>query len=380
MKCGLLIVLLFVLPFSFGQNLSPNTTGSFTYTPASPLDTQTVEVFYHIPGGDITTMPILFSFHGANRDGANYRDYWISMANANGFMVFAPEFSQANFPGGDSYQLANIFDDGDNPSLETYNPENEWTFSIIDPLFNNIKADISGTQQVYNAWGHSGGAQFLHRFIMYMPNSNLDIAVCSNSGWYTVPESMVNFPYGTRNGQLSNATLTNAFAKKLIVHLGQNDTDPNSPGLRHNATVDNQQGIFRLERGQYFFNKSQETSTAIGTQFNWEKQEVPGVGHNAQQMANDALPYILVNTLSTKHYLGNKFIKVYPNPVSSKFINIVSESEGTMYIKIYNSLGSLVKSETLKNRKFNISYLSSGVYTLKIIQNNKLFQKRIIIE
>ncbi|MEW4922200.1 lamin tail domain-containing protein [Algibacter sp. 2305UL17-15] len=291
-------IILLYIAFSFGQNLSANSTGSFIYTPASPLNSQTVAVFYHIPNGNMATMPILMSFHGTNRNANDYRDYWISMANTNGFMVFAPEFSDANYPTGDNYQLANIFDDGDNPSLATFNPENEWTISIIDPLFEYIKADISGTQEVYYAWGHSGGSQFLHRFVEYLPNSKLDIAVCSNAGWYTVPEASVDFPYGLNESQLPNATLTDAFAKKLYVHLGQNDTDPDSPNLRHNTVVDNQQGLNRLDRGRYFFTTSEATASSMSVPFNWEKKEVPGVGHNAQQMANDALQYIFDNMSS----------------------------------------------------------------------------------
>lgn len=378
-KLKIVFGLCFISVLSFAQNLSSNTTGSFIYTPASPLNQQTVEVFYHIPNGDIPTMPIMFSFHGANRDGDNYRDYWISMANTNGFMVFAPEFSDANYPGGDSYQLANIFDDGDNPIEGTYNPQNEWTFSVIDPLFNYIKADISGVQQKYNAWGHSGGAQFLHRFVMYMPNSNLDIAVCSNSGWYTVPESLVAFPYGTQNGQLSNATLTNAFAKKLIVHLGQDDINPNSAGLRHNMVVDNQQGFFRLERGQYFYTTSQATSINMSVSFNWEKQEVAGIGHNAQLMANDALQYISMNSLSNESFKVDDVIKVFPNPTDTGFIKISASNNADMSIKIYDVLGKLVKYKKHINSVLNISDLKSGIYIMKINQNNITLNKKLVI-
>ena len=182
----------------YTQNLNSNTTGSFVFTPQSPVNRPPIEVFYHIPSGNITTMPILMSFHGANRDGANYRDYWISMANANGFMVFAPEFTNVNYPGlGDNYLMGNVFVDGDNPTQLEFNDPNEWTFSVIEPLFEYIKNDISGVQETYSAWGHSGGAQFLHRFALFVPDSKLGIGVCSNSGWYTVPESGVDYPYGT---------------------------------------------------------------------------------------------------------------------------------------------------------------------------------------
>ena len=79
-------ILVFLLLFSnlnFGQNLSSNSTGSFVYSPQSPLDNKLITVFYHIPDGDITTMPIIFSFHSVNRNAEDYRDYSISMANAN---------------------------------------------------------------------------------------------------------------------------------------------------------------------------------------------------------------------------------------------------------------------------------------------------------
>ena len=82
-----LLILLIQTVFLFGQSLVSNTTGSFVYTPASPLNTKPITVYYRIPAGDISTMPILFAFHGDERNGSDYRDYWISMANANGFMA-----------------------------------------------------------------------------------------------------------------------------------------------------------------------------------------------------------------------------------------------------------------------------------------------------
>jgi hypothetical protein len=74
------------------------------------------------------------------------------------------------------------------------------------------------------------------------------------------------------------------------VYLGKNDinSDPNS-GIRRNDVLDAQQGIHRFERDQYFFNTSQATAQNMEVSFNWEKQEVAGIGHHAQLMANDAL-------------------------------------------------------------------------------------------
>ena len=361
--------LLYITALGFGQSLSPNTTGSFIYTPNTPLQNKLVEVFYHIPNGDITTMPIVMSFHGAGRNANDYRDYWIDMANNNGFMVFAPEFSETYFPTGDNYQLATIFDDGDNPSLATFNNQNEWTISIIDPLFEHIKTTVSGNQETYNAWGHSGGAQFLHRFVTYLPDSKLDIAICSNAGWYTVPENSVSFPYGILNGELPNASLLSAFTKKLIVHLGLNDTDTNSAGLRHNTTVDNQQGTNRLARGRYYFNTAQTTSQNMLASFNWEKHEVLGVGHDAQAMANNALQFVLTSSLSNSKHALLKSLDINPNPTTGKI------AFNNSYLKLkqatlFNSLGLVVATYSTTDYKYrqeiDISSLPSGLYFLQL--------------
>jgi hypothetical protein len=366
LKSITVLVFLLYTAYTEAQNLNANSTGSFVFTPSGPLSNQPVEVFYHIPNGDITSMPILFSFHGANRNGDDYRDYWINMANANNFMVFAPEFTSQNYPGlGDNYLMGNIFDDGDNPSPSTFNSADEWTFSVIDPIFDQIKEDINGSQQAYNAWGHSGGAQFLHRFVLYMPDSQLDVAVCSNAGWYTVPENSVSFPYGLQNGQLPSNDLISAFSKKLIVHLGQDDNDPNSPGLRHNSTVDNQQGLHRLERGQYFINTSQTAAQNQAVSFNWEKHEVPNVGHDAQLMANDALPYVMMTSLSSEEFHLNKTPKIYPNPASKfiKFENILQEVKN---IDIYDVNGKIALRLCQDfSEGIDISGLAGGVYILK---------------
>ena len=370
------VLLVFITAFSTAQNLNSNSTGSFTYTPNGPLSDQPVDVYYNIPPGDITTMPILFSFHGAGRNAVDYRDYWINMSNTNGFIVIAPEFSTDFYPGlGDDYLMGNVFDDGDNPTSESRNPENEWTFSIIEPLFDYIKADISGNQMSYRAWGHSGGSQFLHRFLFFKPNSRLEVAVCSNAGWYTVPEVGVSFPYGIDNSELPESNITHAFETKLIVHLGESDTNQNSSGLRHNTVVDNQQGLNRFVRGNYFFNTSEAEAEDMDVTFNWEIDTVPNVGHNAQQMANDALPHILSSALGL---VNDNFInfEIGPNPVKNeiRFNNNANFSK----IEIFNLLGQTLSTINLKPTQNTLATnnLSGGIYLIKFSNqmHSKLFR------
>ena len=342
------------------QNLSPNTTGNFTFIPESPLDDKPIEVYFHIPSGDITTMPILFSFHGASRNADDYRDFWIDMANDNNFIVIAPQFSDDYYPGlGDDYLMGNVYVDGDNPTPQTRNPENEWTFSVIDPLFDLIVNDINGTQTGYKAWGHSGGAQFLHRLLMFLPESRVEIAVCSNAGWYTVPEYGISFPYGIDNSEIYESDLINIFSNKLIVHLGENDNDPNSAGLRHNNVLDNQQGLNRFDRGNYFYNYSMSFAEEINVFFNWELYTAPNVGHNAQEMANDALEYLLATYLNVNN-LNPSNLKFFPNPSST---HIYLNHSKNFKAVIFDLSGKEVINELITD-KIDISCLEKGNYIL----------------
>ena len=100
------------------------------------------------------------------------------------------------------------------------------------------------------------------------------------------------FPYGLDKGQLDDSVLKKAFLKKLYVHLGEEDTNPNSSSLRHNEIVDSQQGITRRARGRYFYKTAKENAEILNTEFNWIKtQEVKEVAHDYELMARDALQY-----------------------------------------------------------------------------------------
>lgn len=351
------------------QMLHADSTGVFVYTSTGPLADKAINVYYHIPEGDLSTMPILMSFHGASRNADDYRDYWISLADEYKFMIFAPEFSSANFPRGDGYQLANIFDDGDHPSDSTFNDKAEWTFSILDPLFEYIKEDVSSCQQAYLGWGHSGGAQFLSRFVLYMPDSKLAMAVCSNAGWYTVPEYGVSFPYGLDNGLLPEADLRNALSKKMIIHLGQADTVQTSSGLRHNSVVDTQQGLYRLVRGRYFYATSQAMADSLQTCFHWETYEVPAIDHDAQAMANDAVQYLFPVQARYGHGAA------YPMPFRDRVAIPVQVSRGASYkVAIFNSAGQQVKLYTATAAEADTSHIWwDGTNTTGVQQTHGIF-------
>ena len=285
---------------SAGLNAQPLSAGTsmFVYNSYSPLRSKPLNVYYHIPQGNTANMPILFVFHGDDRAGRAAVADWISAANANGFMVFCPEFTDALYPTGDAYNLANIFVDGDNPTSSSLRPDSVWSFSQLDPLFLHIQSRTQNTRNGYIGFGHSAGGQFLHRFHLYKASNLMQKSICANPGWYTTTDFSITFPYGLGRSPITTERLAYAFAKPSIIQLGAQDRDPNSAGLRHNSTVD-VQGLHRFDRGNYFFNTSRQTAQTNNQTYNWTKVEEPGIGHDAAGMARRALPYVLESFLLT---------------------------------------------------------------------------------
>ena len=257
----------------------------FTY---SGLPQKPINVFYNIPNGNRTNMPIVIVFHGEERNASEYRDIWINASNQYGFMVFAPEFNNVDFPGGSSYIIGNVYQDGNFPTAQTLNNESVWTFSMIEPLFDLIKANSGSGANTYNMFGHSGGGQFVHRFVLLKPNARFDKAIAANSGWYTVPDGVANFPYGIMNSPITAISPNNYFSRKLFITVGRLDNNGSDPSLRHNTASD-LQGLNRLDRANYFFSKSQIYSNTTQSTFNWQFHTVANSGHDAVLMSNDAI-------------------------------------------------------------------------------------------
>ncbi len=272
------------------ENIFKRGEGSFEYNGYAPLKDKPVTVFYYTPStGDMTKMPVLFSFHGAERSGKIQLNAWKYFAEQYGFIVIAPEFSKTYFSEND-YQFGGIFTSKD---FKTVNKEEKWTGKIVESLFDYFKADTKSTASTYNMFGHSAGAQFVHRYLMAMPNARVSKAVAANAGSWTFPypEGIVGadgeaygWPMSVMGTPFTNqSTLSNFYGKKLFIQLGQLDTDVNDPNLPKNAAA-TAQGPYRLERGRFFYDECKKLASKAGVKFGFEKAEVADAGHSTLRM------------------------------------------------------------------------------------------------
>lgn len=85
------------------------------------------------------------------------------------------------------------------------------------------------------------------------------------------------------------------------------------------------------------------------------------------------------SVLSTNEFRASTSFRVFPNPTSVGFVNITSYNTGSMSVKIFDVLGKQVLNQTVNNNRLNLSTLNSGIYIMKITQNNATVIKKLVI-
>ena len=237
-------------------------------------DGKTMPVWYYLPEAAVADAPILIAMHGVNRDADRYRDEWLPHARRYGFILVAPEFSNAPFPGSDGYTLGG-----------------GGAFGFIEPVFDAIKAATGNRSERYHLFGHSAGAQFVHRFLYFVPESRAENAVAANAGWWTLPDLKVDFPYGLRGSDVDEAALKKALRRPLTILLGMADTHTEDPNLRRTPEA-LAQGPHRFARGQNFFATAQREAAALKVPIGWQLATAPGVAHSNKGMAAFAVTHL----------------------------------------------------------------------------------------
>ncbi|NGF57105.1 alpha/beta hydrolase [Parapedobacter sp. SGR-10] len=260
--------------------------GYFEFSDNEHLEGKKMRIFYYRPTGDVTRMPILFVMHGMLRNADVYRDNWVSLADKHKVLVIVPEFSNKDFPGSRAYNYGNVLTKGGNSVDEKY-----WSYSLIDPIFDYVVKITDSKVQLYDLFGHSAGSQFAHRFFLFNKDTKANRVVASNAGSYMVLDQHIAFPWGLKGTPVDKEHLRVAFAKQLVVQLGENDNDPNHHQLPKGKEA-MKQGEHRFERGQYFFKTAREVAEKEGMSFNWSIRTVPGVGHQNGKMAVDAAEFL----------------------------------------------------------------------------------------
>lgn len=260
--------------------------GSFVFTDHKGDPGKPVKVWYFSPANVAASAPVLFVMHGVQRNGETYRDQWEQYAKQYGALLIVPEFSEKHFPK-TAYAQGNMFDSG----LQRM-PDNRSGFALVEHLFDEVLSRSGNSSSSYYLYGHSAGGQFVHRMLLLQTDARIRRAVAANSGFYTLPRNVEDFPYGLNKSGLAAAAVKKAFAKELIVLLGDRDTLEDQPSLDKSPGA-MKQGRYRLARGQNFFKVAQEEADRHGVALAWKLQTVAGAGHSNTRMAGAAAKALL---------------------------------------------------------------------------------------
>lgn len=259
---------------------TPGGKSSFVMRAHDGAQHRTIRVWTYRPPAWIEGGKVLFVMHGMSRNAEQYLDTWTDAADAKSILLVAPEFDNPfyRFVTND-YQEGNLF-----TALGVANPQSEWAYSTIERIVDHLNDTNAWSVASYDMFGHSAGGQFVQRMVMLAPSSRLGMGVAANGGSYTFADDDVAFPYGLKGVDAGAFDLAKAFGRKLVILLGENDTDANQGVLDESAPA-MRQGRHRLERGQNLFTAARAAASEQGLPFMWDVKVVPGVGHENAKMS-----------------------------------------------------------------------------------------------
>lgn len=269
-----------LLLLAFDASAFPAGKSAFSFDDG---DGHQINVLVYQPAKFTTSSPIQFVMHGMGRDAEGNRQNWIALAEREQALIVVPRFDKAQFKSTDDYSLG---------ASENGRPSTH-SLVAIEKMFDVVRKSTGSNRTGYRIFGHSAGAQFVHRLMLLLPENRVEWAVAANAGRYTWPawrrdSGAFALPNGMLNVEDAEGKLKKAFEKQLIILLGESDNDPKHFQLRHGKEID-QQGLERLSRGRNFFKASEAAASELKVALRWTLKTVPNTGHSNSAMTKAAI-------------------------------------------------------------------------------------------
>ena len=289
------------------------------------------EVIYYIPQYfDPNTAEYLFGIHGAgawHRPGAMNRIHQFrNIAEIENLVVIAPAFDCIlNWPlGKEGFKEKGIVKDtylADFINLVNKRNEHRTDLKLIE-TFEFFNKHLMKREK-FHLYGHSGGGQFVSRFIIFYPEL-LDKVGISSPGSFVFPRRDINYPYGLKLDSLEKSfgpqikandlkltdseldqKLNKVLDLKLFIITGEDDT------WIDNRPERSWQGKHRFERAQNFYKIMKEEDQKLKTKgirskdkpFQFRLHTMHGVGHNSNTAAANAAGLLFPIKKKTKGQL-----------------------------------------------------------------------------
>lgn len=250
--------------------------------PASPGRPLVLECYR--PASHTPDKPVVIVQHGMGRNGDEYRDAWIPAADRHGALIVAITYPNASWPGARTYNDGHVLEDDG-----SIRPRNAWSNAIPARVFQLLHQAKITTRPGAILWGHSAGAQFVHRLLGLQPGPWEHVGA-ANAGWYTLPTLDRPYPQGMGGIGLDHSDVQRMLGTPLMIFAGDHDTETTADNLpKHDAAL--AQGPHRFARARSYLEAGRAEAARRGIPCAWQLVVVPGVGHEGMVMSGVAADY-----------------------------------------------------------------------------------------
>jgi poly(3-hydroxybutyrate) depolymerase len=234
------------------------------------------EYLLYVPNSDGAEAPIFVAVHGLACNPDELARVFSASCETAGVVMLAPIFSTEQH--GDYQRLGRV---GRGVRADI----------ALDRCVAEVVTLTNADAGQLHLFGYSGGAQFVHRYLMAHPH-RVAGAVAASAGWYTFPDMKVRFPYGIRQQRrLPGVNFNPEEFLRVPVTVLVGREDVNAEHLRSTARVNQQQGLNRIERARNWVAAMRAAATAYGYEPCVTCVEVPAVDHSfAKFCEHGALP------------------------------------------------------------------------------------------
>ena len=220
------------------------------------------EVFVYLPGAE--TGPVLVAVHGISRNAEEHARLLARHCEARGVVLVAPLFGEAGFP--DYQRLGRA---GLGPRSDT----------TLDAILDEIGRLLGRRLDRVHLFGFSGGAQFVHRYVMAHPH-RVTRAVAAAAGWYTFPDRRRAYPYGIRaSRELPGVRFDPEEFLRVPITVMVGDRDTTNEHLRCTRRVTRQQGETRVDRARRWVEAMRAAAAAYRLEPRVAFEAIPGGDH-----------------------------------------------------------------------------------------------------
>ena len=270
--------LIFFLIITTSVNIKASEINSLIYASWNKPD---VELLYKLPEIINNDTKVLFIIHGGYRDPKRYIQPWLEKTNNKNVILIAPKFTREYYP---NY----VFLEKSDKNGNLVQDESKTLINSISSFYTLFKSKYNLSDNNYMIFGYSGGSQFVHRYMMYSLDKNIDKAVIGGAPYYTFLND-ASFPYGVKNMPLSRERYEWLLSRELLFLQGDKDIKPN---YVNNESVQ-QQGSNRFSRGNAYFKNLVTFAETNNMPFRWRYKVIEGAEHKMELFVDEAHAFLL---------------------------------------------------------------------------------------